>query len=158
MLTAINGIVIQQAHATLNIAKAVTHLLNYCTTHPDAIIRYRTSGIVLHIHSDSLFMSELQARSREGRHFFLSEPSADPSKPPSATVPLNRPVHSVCKIMQQVMAYAAEAEIGALFFNTRKGKELRLALTKMGHTQLPTLVMTDNSTACGIINSTVHQR
>eukprot|EP00957_Ditylum_brightwellii_P021751 1640881-Ditylum_brightwellii.AAC.1 len=60
--------------------------------------------------------------------------------------------------MRQVMASAAEAEIGALFFNTRKGEELRLALTEMGHPQPPTPVMTDNSTACGIINSTVRQR
>eukprot|EP00957_Ditylum_brightwellii_P183786 13999271-Ditylum_brightwellii.AAC.1 len=78
-------------------------------------------------------MSELQARSQAGGHFFLSEPSANPSKPPSANVPLNGSVHSVCKIMQQVMTSAAEVEIAALFSNTRKGKELQLALTKMGH-------------------------
>eukprot|EP00957_Ditylum_brightwellii_P021665 1633502-Ditylum_brightwellii.AAC.1 len=80
-------------------------------------------------------MSEPQARSHAGGHFFLSEPSTDPSKQPSSNVPLNGPVHSVYKIMRQVMASAAEAEIGALLSNTRKGKELRLALTKMGHPQ-----------------------
>eukprot|EP00957_Ditylum_brightwellii_P109919 8384293-Ditylum_brightwellii.AAC.1 len=53
------------------------------------------------------------------------------------------------------MASATKAEIGALFSSTRKGEELRLVLTKMGHPQPPTPVMTDNSTACGIINSTV---
>eukprot|EP00957_Ditylum_brightwellii_P158830 12089468-Ditylum_brightwellii.AAC.1 len=55
------------------------------------------------------------------------------------------------------MASTAEAEIGALYANTRKGEELRLALTEMGHPQPPTPVLTDNSTACGIINTTVKQ-
>eukprot|EP00957_Ditylum_brightwellii_P189911 14457516-Ditylum_brightwellii.AAC.1 len=49
-----------------NTAKAVTHLLNYCATHPNAIIRYHASGMVLHIHSDALFMFEPQARSQAG--------------------------------------------------------------------------------------------
>eukprot|EP00957_Ditylum_brightwellii_P144183 10985881-Ditylum_brightwellii.AAC.1 len=56
------------------------------------------------------------------------------------------------------MALTAEAEIGALYSNTRKSEELRLALTKMGHPQPPTPVLTDNSTACGIINKTVKQQ
>eukprot|EP00957_Ditylum_brightwellii_P140161 10680087-Ditylum_brightwellii.AAC.1 len=56
------------------------------------------------------------------------------------------------------MASTAEAEIGALYSNARKGEELRLALTEMGHPQLPTPVLTDNSTTCGIINITVKQR
>eukprot|EP00957_Ditylum_brightwellii_P025529 1930190-Ditylum_brightwellii.AAC.1 len=56
------------------------------------------------------------------------------------------------------MALMAEVEIGALYSHTRKGKELHLALTKMGHPQPPSPVLTDNSTACGIINTTVHNR
>eukprot|EP00957_Ditylum_brightwellii_P072003 5472957-Ditylum_brightwellii.AAC.1 len=102
-------------------------------------------------------MSETQARSRAGGHFFLSDALPDPTRPPQGPVTLNGPVHSVCKVIRNVMASTAEAKIGALFSNTRKGKELRLALTEMGHPQPPTPVLTDNSTACGIINTTVKQ-
>eukprot|EP00957_Ditylum_brightwellii_P003894 296328-Ditylum_brightwellii.AAC.1 len=56
------------------------------------------------------------------------------------------------------MASAAEVEIGVLFVNIRKGKELQLALEEMGHPQLETLVMTDNSMACGIVKKMVKQR
>eukprot|EP00957_Ditylum_brightwellii_P060094 4563788-Ditylum_brightwellii.AAC.1 len=56
------------------------------------------------------------------------------------------------------MASTAEAEIGALSSNMRKGEELRLALTEMGHPQPPTPVLTDNPIACGIINTRVKQR
>eukprot|EP00957_Ditylum_brightwellii_P103750 7903741-Ditylum_brightwellii.AAC.1 len=71
MLTSINAIAIQTAQPTIKTAKALTHLLNYCATHPGAVLRYSASGMVLHIHSDASFMSETQARSRAGGHFFL---------------------------------------------------------------------------------------
>ena len=56
------------------------------------------------------------------------------------------------------MASAAEAKVGALYTNARKGEELRTALEEMGHPQPPTPIMTDNTTANGIVNDTVKQR
>eukprot|EP00957_Ditylum_brightwellii_P097858 7452083-Ditylum_brightwellii.AAC.1 len=73
-------------------------------------------------------------------------------------VPTNCPVHAVCKTIRNVMASSAEAELGALFINAKKGEELRTALEEMGHVQPPAPIMTDNSTACGIINGTMKQR
>eukprot|EP00957_Ditylum_brightwellii_P204011 15337211-Ditylum_brightwellii.AAC.1 len=101
-------------------------------------------------------MSAKEACSQAGGHFYLSVASADPNKE-SATPPPNGPVHTVCEVIQNVMSSAAEAEIGALYVNTRKGEESRLALEEMGHPQPPTPVMMDNSTACGIVNKTVKQ-
>eukprot|EP00957_Ditylum_brightwellii_P053751 4072027-Ditylum_brightwellii.AAC.1 len=93
MLTSINAITIQQANPTTKTAETLTHLLNYFASHPDAVLRYTTSGMVIHIHSDASFMSETQARSHAGGHFFLSTASKDPSKPPTEPVPLNGPIH-----------------------------------------------------------------
>eukprot|EP00957_Ditylum_brightwellii_P176756 13463285-Ditylum_brightwellii.AAC.1 len=56
------------------------------------------------------------------------------------------------------MASATEVEIGALFVNTGKGEEMCLVLKEMGHPQSPTPVMTDNTTACGILNKMVKQK
>eukprot|EP00957_Ditylum_brightwellii_P172841 13158077-Ditylum_brightwellii.AAC.1 len=56
------------------------------------------------------------------------------------------------------MASAAEAEVGALYTNAWKGEELRTALEEMGHPQPPTPIMTDNTTANGIVNDTIKQR
>eukprot|EP00957_Ditylum_brightwellii_P142159 10830836-Ditylum_brightwellii.AAC.1 len=111
--------------------------------------------MVLHIHSDTSFMSVEEAQSHAGGHFFLSEPYD--AKPMSQPVPINGPMHTVCKVIRNVMVSAAETEIGALFSNTQKGEEMRTALQEMGHLQPPTPVMTDNSTSCGIINNTVKQ-
>ena len=56
------------------------------------------------------------------------------------------------------MSFAAEAEIGALYTNARKGVEEQNILEEMGHPQPPTPVQTDNSTAEGIINSRVQPK
>eukprot|EP00957_Ditylum_brightwellii_P113023 8618622-Ditylum_brightwellii.AAC.1 len=56
------------------------------------------------------------------------------------------------------MAYAAEAKIGVLYTNVCKGEDLCTALEEMGHLQPLTPIMTDNTTASGIVNGMVKQR
>ena len=57
--------------------------------------------------------------------------------------------------MKFVAASAAEAELGALFLNMRKGQIFHLVLEELGHPQPPTPVHCDNGTATGIVNGTV---
>jgi hypothetical protein len=57
-----------------------------------------------------------------------------------------------------VIASAAESEVGACFHNAQSGAPLRVTLTEMGHTQPPTLLRTDSSTAFGILNETIKQK
>eukprot|EP00957_Ditylum_brightwellii_P146314 11140786-Ditylum_brightwellii.AAC.1 len=78
-------------------------------------------------------MLEPQARSHTRGHFFLSDKPSDLSNPPTTEIPLNGPVHSVCKVIQNVMASSSEAEIAALFANTKKGEELQMTLHEMGY-------------------------
>eukprot|EP00957_Ditylum_brightwellii_P152873 11636099-Ditylum_brightwellii.AAC.1 len=125
MLVAINSIAAQQAAPTENTAAAIVYLLNYSVTHPDVVIHYSASGMVLHIYSDASFMSESRAHSQAGGHYFCSNPTKDPANATEDEVPLNGPVHSVCKIMRNVMASTAEEEVSALFTNARKGEELQ---------------------------------
>jgi hypothetical protein len=56
------------------------------------------------------------------------------------------------------MASAAEAEMGALFYNAKDGAMLRVILEELGHPQGATPLQTDNSCASGIANDTVKQR
>eukprot|EP00957_Ditylum_brightwellii_P172132 13104587-Ditylum_brightwellii.AAC.1 len=93
---AINAIAAKQASPTEKTAKSLTHLLNYCATFPNAVVQYKASGMVLHIHSDALYMSAKQARSQAGGHFYLSAASVDPNKEPACPPPPNRPIHTVC--------------------------------------------------------------
>ena len=53
------------------------------------------------------------------------------------------------------MAYAAEAELGALFLNCQEAVLICITLEEMGHSQPPTPVQVDNSTALGIATGTI---
>jgi hypothetical protein len=57
-----------------------------------------------------------------------------------------------------VVASAAESEVGVCFHNAQSGALLRVTLTELGHTQPPTPLRTDNSTAFGILNETIKQK
>eukprot|EP00957_Ditylum_brightwellii_P191329 14568203-Ditylum_brightwellii.AAC.1 len=69
----LNELASQQATATEETAKAVVMILNYCATYPAAVLRYHKSDMVLYVHSDASYLSEPEARSRAGGHFFVSE-------------------------------------------------------------------------------------
>lgn len=56
------------------------------------------------------------------------------------------------------MTSAAEAELAALYINAKEAVSIRLILECMGHRQPPTPIQTDNSTAEGVINSTVQPK
>ena len=83
--------------------------LDYVATHPDAILTFHASDMVLHVHSDASYLTEPRARSRAGGHFFMSDKGTQP--------PNNGAVINVAQIIKSVMSSAAEAEIGALFIN-----------------------------------------
>ena len=140
---------------------AITQLLNYCAAHPDAVLRFHASAMILHGHSDASYLSEKKARSRSGGIFFLSSPLADPltaPTPDSAPPPLNGAVHVHSSIMSVVLSSATEAEFGALFYNGKEAAMLRTILHDMGHLQPATPIQTDNACAAGITNGTVKQQ
>ena len=55
------------------------------------------------------------------------------------------------------MASAAEAELGALFLNCQEAVPVYIMLEEMVHSQPPTPVQVDNSTALGIATGTIKQ-
>jgi len=62
----------------------------------------------------------------------------------------NGAVPNIDQLIKAVMSSAAEAE--------RKAVPMRQLLTEMGHTQPSTPIQTDNSTACGVVNSNIQTR
>jgi hypothetical protein len=68
-MTAISSLASQQATATEETEAKLTQILNYCSTHPDATIRYHASDMILNIHSDAGYLNEPDARSRAEGHF-----------------------------------------------------------------------------------------
>ena len=71
---------------------------------------------------------------------------------------MNGAIHIECSIMKNVMASAAEAEVGAAFKCAQDGVPVRMILHFLGHIQPPTPITTDNQCTEGIINGTVKQK
>jgi hypothetical protein len=112
--------------------------------------------MILHIHSDASYLSVSKARSRVGGYFYLSNNVSDlPDAPPP---PLNGPIHVNSTVLKSVLASAAEAEVGGLFYNAKDGVMFRTMLTEMGHSQPATPLQTDNACAAGIANKSIKQR
>jgi hypothetical protein len=153
MLPALNALGTQQANATEMTQTRIKQFLDYCASHKDATIRYRASDMELKIHSDAAYLVESKARSREGGHFYMG--NKEQEKTPDIN---NGAVHTNATLLKVVVSSAAEAEVGALFGNTKIGATLRTTLEDMGHPQPATIVITDNTTASGIVNDTIKQR
>ena len=150
MLPALGSIATQQANPTENTMKKVKQFLNYAATHPDVIVTYRASDMVIAVHSDASYLSESKARNRAGGHFFMSEDDDEPRN--------NGAVLTVAQIIKAVMTSAAEAELGGLYINSREAVPMRHLLNEMGHKQPPTPIQTDNSTALGVVKSTIQPK
>ena len=153
ILHALSEIASQQAKPTQRTMERVEQLLDYMHTHPNAKIRFRASDMILNIHSDASYLTAANARSRAGGFFFLGSlpKDGDPIK-------LNGNIMITCAILKLVAASAAEAELGALFLNAQEAKVVRLILEEMGHKQPPTPIHVDNTTAVGIVNSTIKRQ
>jgi hypothetical protein len=161
MLTAIGTLASQQANGTTATLDALTQLLNYCATHPDAIVRYHASDMILHVESDASYLTAPKARSRAAGYQYLSSRPLDPTKPPSPDdppPPANGAINVFCQILREVVSSAAEAELAALFHNGKEACPIRTCLAELGYPQPPTTIITDNSTAFGIANDTVKQK
>ena len=56
------------------------------------------------------------------------------------------------------MSSAAEAELGAIFINTKEAVPIHTTLIEMNWPQPPTPIQVDDSTAVGIANQTIKKK
>jgi hypothetical protein len=152
LIMPINVLASEQSNATEETADKVIELINYCNTHPETKIRYHASDMILHIHSDTSYLSENEAKSRAGGFFYMGNTTKNDKKLTNGAILI------VSKVLKHVMSSAAEAEIGAVFINAKEGAFLRTTLEELGHKQPPTPMETDNTTATGYSNGTIKKK
>ncbi len=150
MLTALSAIASAQAEPTKETMTCCKQFLDYAATHPDAILTYKRSDMVLVVHRNASYLSKPKACSRAGSHFFLSSDVADPTD--------NGAVLNIAALIKAVMSSAAEAELGALYINACKSVPQCCTLKEMGHKQPPTPMQTDNTTTIGVVNNNIQPK
>ena len=111
MISALGSIATQQANTTDTTMKKAKQFLDYAATHPDAIVAYRASDMILSAYRDASYLYESKARIRVGGHLYMYENSSRPPK--------NGAVLTTSQIIMAVISLAAEAELGALYINCR---------------------------------------
>jgi hypothetical protein len=119
------------------------HHLDYVATHPNAILSYAKSNMILSVYINASYISKLKAWSHAGGHFFLSNGTND--------TPNNGAILNTSQIIKSVMSLTAEAELGVLYLKAHEAVPCRNLLNKLGHKQPPTPIQTNNSTALGIV-------
>jgi hypothetical protein len=150
MLVAVNKISSQQSAPTTKTMADLHHLLAYAACFPDASITYYPSKMQLIYHSDAAFLTESKARSRSATYCYLSLGDIDD--------PVNGGLDAHSSIMKNVVPSVAEAEYGTIFRCAQDATPIRNALISLGYPQPPTIIVTDNSVACGISNKTLKSK
>ena len=145
ILPTLNTLSSQQAAPTKTTMDKAQRLMDYAATYPDAYLRYYASNMVLHCDSDASYLVMPKARSRYAGFFYFKTDNEQ----------LNAPIHIECKTLKHVVSSAAEAETGGIFGNAQFCIPLRYILEAMNHTQPPTPLKTDNSTALGYIHNNI---
>jgi hypothetical protein len=78
LLLPLSTLASQLSTATSPTIDAVSHLLDYGITHPEASLRYYASDMQLKIHSDASYLSESKDKSRIGGYFYLGNKKTHP--------------------------------------------------------------------------------
>ena len=118
MMPALRSIASQQDNPTERTMQKANQLLDYAVTHPDAIITYRASDMVIDGHSDASYFFVSSSRSRAGVHFYMTEESETPLN--------NGAVMTISQIIKAVIFLAAETELCTLFVNCRESIPARI--------------------------------
>ena len=146
----ISAIASQSSKPTEDTMKQTQQLLKYLASQEEAVLTYNASDMILAAHSDASYLSEPQARSRAGGHFFLSNNSNIP--------PNNGAILNIAHIIKHVMTSATEAELAGLYIMAREAVYMRIILEELGHKQPPTPLQTDNSMADGVVNGKIQPK
>ena len=92
--------------------------------------------MILASHSDASYLSEPNACSWAGSHFFLSSNADIP--------PNNGAILNLAHIIKNFMASATKAKLAALYITVCKAVYICIILSELGHKQPATSLQTDN--------------
>ena len=119
-------------------------------------IRFHASNMCLLIDSNAAYLVQTKLRSRAAGHYYLSDNRPPPHIRPTPTP--NGPILTKFQTIRTVMAFAAEADTGAIFLNSEKAVPIRTAHVEMGHPQPPTPIKTDSTTYYGILTGNMRRK
>ena len=64
MARTLSSIAARQSKATTKVKEEVKQFLDYCATHPNAIVMFLASDMILALHPDASYLSEPESKSK----------------------------------------------------------------------------------------------
>ena len=116
----LNSIGTEQACPTESTNEKAQMLMDYLHDHPNGILRYHASAMILSLEADAAYLVLPKAKSRAAAWFVLGN---DPTQNPIQTK--NSPLHIMCNTIKNVMSSAAEAETGGIFMAVQRACPIR---------------------------------
>ena len=113
-MAAISNLLSYQIQATDKTQQAIHQLIYYCAANPDAIVRFRACDMQLKILSNTGYLNEAGSHSQAGGNFYLGNKDNKPEIQNGSILNPNG-------ILRHITSSSAEAELGALFVNTKEG-------------------------------------
>jgi hypothetical protein len=148
LLAALSAIATHQSKGTTAVAESCHQLLNYVATHPNEGIHYKTCDMILAVHTDASYLSELEGKSPASGHFYLTNHINKDFN--------NGAILTLSSIIKHVVSSASEAELAALYYGCKQAIPICTTHKEMGHPQTkPTMVTTDNIMAQGLTMGTM---
>jgi hypothetical protein len=86
--------------------------------------------MVLQVSSNASYLSEPEAHSRTGGHFYLCNNDGRQQQ-------INGPILFLSSIIKHVVSSAVKAKVGSIFNNAMEVAPMRVMLEEMGHHQPP---------------------
>ena len=126
--------------------KQTKQFLDYAATNNEAVVAYYTSGMILAVHSDASYLSELKACSQAWANFFLSN---DTTFPPNNGALLNTDSKK-----RYVISHGIKIG-GTIHQQQTSNANTQHILTSMGHSQPPMPMQADNSTMYGVVSNKI---
>ena len=148
----------QKSKAIESTKKALQRCLDYLLTIPNGTKTCTASNMILLVHSDCAYLLKLNAKSRVGGYFLLSNLMSDVSKLSQIVPCLNSLMHALHRIFKNVVSSAAKCEIARVFKNRQDAIIIQHALIEIGYPQSPTPIQVNNTIAQRFINSTIKEK
>ena len=126
ILVTLSEIGVQQSTATTDTEKKFAKLMYYLHNHPDAVVRFHASDMILYIESDAAYLVLPKARSRVASIFYFRNAT-------SRRPPLNGAIQVIFKTLQNVFSSASEAETGGIFVGGQQSVPIITALSELNH-------------------------
>jgi len=146
---AVGKIAASLSKPTRDLMEQANHMLGYLQSHPDRVIRYYPSDMIMRAHSDASYGCEADFRCRTGGFIYMGNGDKDF---------VNGPIEVLSLVQKNNVTCTAEAEYVAVFDVAQRLAYLRKLAESLGYPQGTIIIECDNECAVKLSNNNSHER